>query len=209
MNNLLGFYVYCHTSPGELSPQSDWCMEMSARTGSCLLQEVEDLDRQLRLMSDTQSALATANGMRQLTITDRGRASNKISAQSMAKKVRQSRLGHVMPLCSQRQYQLMTSLHTVNNLMALLFTGPRHDHAVQYGSNPQSPTSLQPDALSETSETQLTMCVCGRLGWGQQLRLCSYSLPSLVKIWRRPPYRTLLVTQRSLLRSSLLSLFLR
>lgn len=52
-----------------------------------MLQEVEDLDRQLRLMSDTFSAQATANGLRQLTITDKGRASNKISAHSIARKV--------------------------------------------------------------------------------------------------------------------------
>lgn len=52
-----------------------------------VLQEVEDLDRQLRLMSDSHSALAAANGMRQLTVTDKGRSSNKVSAHSIAKKV--------------------------------------------------------------------------------------------------------------------------
>lgn len=52
-----------------------------------VLQEVEDLDRQLRLMSDSYSALAAANGMRQLTVTDKGRSSNKVSAHSIAKKV--------------------------------------------------------------------------------------------------------------------------
>lgn len=58
-----------------------------------VLQEVEDLDKQLRLMSDAQSALATANGMRQLTINDKGRASNKISAHSVARKVPLSCMG--------------------------------------------------------------------------------------------------------------------
>lgn len=52
-----------------------------------VLQEVEDLDRQLRLMSDSHSAMAAATGMRQLTITDKGRSSNKVSAHSIAKKV--------------------------------------------------------------------------------------------------------------------------
>ena len=52
-----------------------------------VLQEVEDLDRQLRSMSDSHSALAAANGMRQLTVTDKGRSSNKVSAHSIAKKV--------------------------------------------------------------------------------------------------------------------------
>ena len=51
------------------------------------MQEVEDLDRQLRLMSDTRSAQATADGMRELTITDKGRASMKISAHTIARKV--------------------------------------------------------------------------------------------------------------------------
>lgn len=51
------------------------------------LQEVEDLERQLRLMSDNYSALAAANGMGQLTLADRGRSSNKVSAHSIAKKV--------------------------------------------------------------------------------------------------------------------------
>lgn len=52
-----------------------------------MLQDVEDLDRQLRLMSDSQSALAAANGIRELTITDKGRASTKISAHTIARKV--------------------------------------------------------------------------------------------------------------------------
>jgi len=52
-----------------------------------VMQEVEDLDRQLRLMSDTRSAQATADGMRELTITDKGRASMKISAHTIARKV--------------------------------------------------------------------------------------------------------------------------
>jgi len=52
-----------------------------------VMQEVEDLDRQLRLMSDTRSAQATADGMRELTITDKGRASMKISAHAIARKV--------------------------------------------------------------------------------------------------------------------------
>ena len=52
-----------------------------------MLQEVEDLDRQLRLMSDSHSALAAADGMRQLTIIDKGRSSHKVSAHSIAKKV--------------------------------------------------------------------------------------------------------------------------
>ncbi len=51
------------------------------------MQEVEDLDRQLRLMSDSRSAQVTADGMRELTITDRGRASMKISAHTIARKV--------------------------------------------------------------------------------------------------------------------------
>lgn len=50
------------------------------------LQEVEDLERQLRLLSDSAAAVATANGLRQLTLNDKGR-SNKISAQSIARKV--------------------------------------------------------------------------------------------------------------------------
>ncbi|KAL0039173.1 hypothetical protein WJX77_010168 [Trebouxia sp. C0004] len=49
-------------------------------------EEVEDLDRQLRLMSDTRSAQATADGMRELTITDKGRASMKILAHTIARK---------------------------------------------------------------------------------------------------------------------------
>lgn len=49
-------------------------------------QEVEDLERQLRLMCDSAAALATANGIRQLTLSDKGRT-NKISAQSIARKV--------------------------------------------------------------------------------------------------------------------------
>lgn len=59
----------------------------SANTNWCWLQEVEDLERQLRLMSDSHSALAAASGMRQLTIADRGRSSNRVSAHSLAKKV--------------------------------------------------------------------------------------------------------------------------
>lgn len=50
------------------------------------IEEVEDLERQLRLMSDSHSALAAASGMRQLTIADRGRSSNRVSAHSLAKK---------------------------------------------------------------------------------------------------------------------------
>jgi hypothetical protein len=52
-----------------------------------VMQEVEDLDRQLRLMSDTRSAQATADGMQELSITDKGRASMKISAHTIARKV--------------------------------------------------------------------------------------------------------------------------
>lgn len=48
---------------------------------------MEDLERQLRLMSDNYSALAAANGMGQLTLADRGRSSHKVSAHSIAKKV--------------------------------------------------------------------------------------------------------------------------
>ncbi|KAL3162429.1 hypothetical protein ABBQ32_010098 [Trebouxia sp. C0010 RCD-2024] len=50
------------------------------------IEEVEDLERQLRLMSDNYSALAAANGMGQLTLADRGRSSHKVSAHSIAKK---------------------------------------------------------------------------------------------------------------------------
>ena len=51
-----------------------------------VMQEVEDLERQLRLMSDNAAAVAAANGIRQMTLNDKGR-SNKISAQSIARKV--------------------------------------------------------------------------------------------------------------------------
>lgn len=56
------------------------------RVMSSGMQEVEDLERQLRLMSDTAAATAAVNGVRQLTLSDKGR-SNKISAQSIARKV--------------------------------------------------------------------------------------------------------------------------
>lgn len=57
-----------------------------------LAQEVEDLERQLRLMCDSAAALATANGIRQLNLSDKGRT-NKISAQSIARKVCNVRSG--------------------------------------------------------------------------------------------------------------------
>lgn len=56
----------------------------TAATG--VVQEVEDLERQLRLMSDNAATVAAANGIRQMTLNDKGR-SNKISAQSIARKV--------------------------------------------------------------------------------------------------------------------------
>ena len=57
-------------------------------------QEVEDLERQLRLMTDVAAAPVAANGTRQVTINDKGR-SNKITAQSIARKVRYAST-HVM-----------------------------------------------------------------------------------------------------------------
>lgn len=79
-----------------------------------MLQEVEDLDRQLRLMSDSHSALAAANGMRQLTITDKGRSSHKVSAHSIAKKV-----GPTLDQSPQRSVYLPLLLITFNTLFAL------------------------------------------------------------------------------------------
>ena len=79
-----------------------------------VLQEVEDLDRQLRLMSDSHSALAAANGMRQLTITDKGRSSHKVSAHSIAKKV-----GPTLDQSPQRSVYLPLLLITFNTLFAL------------------------------------------------------------------------------------------
>ena len=68
-------------------PHSSCSLHDAWQEGLIALQDVEDLDRQLRLMSDAQSALATANGMRQLTITDKSRASSKISPHTIARKV--------------------------------------------------------------------------------------------------------------------------
>ena len=83
--------AYLQSLALQCHPVLNGCMldtALPAHSTLLMLQEIEDLDRQLRLMSDSHSALAAANGMRQLTITDKGRSSNKVSAHSIAKKVR-------------------------------------------------------------------------------------------------------------------------